>query len=299
MNLRHLSYLIALAREGHFGRAAESANISQPALSSAINQLEEELGVPLVTRTRQGFEGVTAEGREVLNWAQRILTDVESLKQTLGEMKGQLKGHLRLGVIPTAEPIIATLTRALHDQHPNVTVTVLSHTSDEIERGIENHSLEAGVAYLEDKRMEDLVGIQLYLERYVVIGSVALLGKVKSLSWSEAAKLPLCLLSRDMHNRLLIDQHFAAAGAVPQVVAETNTLMGVLSHVRSGAWCGVLPRTVLGLLDKRDGEIRCVALREPDVVHPVALLYEPRKPLSPLIQALVEAARRASFGEAV
>ncbi len=298
MNLRHLSYLIALAREGHFGRAAESVHVSQPALSAAINQLEQELGVPLVTRTRQGFEGITAEGREVLSWAQRILADVESLKQTLGEMKGQLSGHLRLGIIPTAEPIIAALTRALHDQHPNVTVTVFSHTSQEIERGVEDHSLEAGVAYLEDKRMEDLRGIPLYLERYVVVGSTKLVGEAKSIAWADAAKLPLCLLSRDMHNRLLIDQHFEAAGAVPSVVAETNTLMSVLSHVRSGVWCSVLPRTVVELLDK-NADLRIVALRKPDVVHPVGLLYAPRKPLSPLIQALVEAAKRASFGEAV
>ncbi len=298
MNLRHLSYLIALAREGHFGRAAEAAHVSQPTLSAAINQLEQELGVPLVTRTRQGFEGFTAEGREVLGWAQRILADVESLKQTLGEMKGQLKGHLRIGVIPTAEPVIAALTRALHDQHPNITVTVLSHTSDEIERGLENRSLEAGVAYLEDKRMEDLRGIELYLERYVVVGAARLVGEAKSISWRDAATLPLCLLSRDMHNRLLIDQHFEAAGVVPLVVAETNTLMGVLSHVRSGAWCGVLPRTVLGLLEKNT-DLRVVALREPDVVHPVGLLYAPRKPLSPLIQALAEAAKRASFADAV
>jgi DNA-binding transcriptional LysR family regulator len=295
VNLRHLSYLIALAREAHFGRAAEAAHVTQPALSAAINQLEEELGVPLVTRTRQGFEGFTAEGREVLGWAQRILADVDSLKQTLAEMKGQLKGHLRLGVIPTAEPIIAKLTKALHEQHPNITVTVLSHTSQEIERGLEDRSLEAGVAYLEDKRMEDLVGMQLYLERYVVIGSEKLVGRGETISWADAAKLPLCLLSRDMHNRLLIDQHFEAAGVVPTVVAETNTLMGVLSHVRSGAWCGVLPRTVLGLLDK-SGDLRCVGLRDPDVVHPVGLMYMPRKPLSPLIQALAEAAKRANIG---
>ena len=298
MNLRHLSYLIALAREEHFGRAAETVHITQPALSAAINQLEEELGVPLVLRSRQRLEGFTAEGREVLNWAQNILADVETLKQTLEQMRGKLGGHLRLGVIPTAEPIIATLTRALHEQHPNVTVTVLSHTSQEIERGIEDHSLDAGVAYLEDKRMENLIGMQLYLERYVVVGAAPLLNKAKSLSWKDAAKLPLCLLSRDMHNRALTDQHFEAAGAVPSVVAETNTLMGVLSHVRSGAWCGVLPRTVLGLIDEKS-DLRVVSLHEPDVVHPVGLLYPPRKPLQPLIQALVEAAKRASFADAV
>lgn len=298
MNLRHLSYLIALAREEHFGRAAESVHISQPALSAAINQLEEEFGVPLVVRSRQRLEGFTAEGREVLAWAQRILAEAETIKQTISDMKGQLSGNLRLGVIPTAEPVIAALTRVLHEQHPNVTITIFSHTSHEIERGLDDHSLEAGVSYLEDAKMGDLRGMQLYLERYVVVGSPKLLGNKASLSWAEAAKLPLCLLSRDMHNRLLVDQHFAAAGVVPSVVAESNTLVGVLSHVRSGAWCGVLPRTVLTMIDK-SADLKALPLREPDVVHPVGLLYPPRKPLSPLVQALVDAAKKASFGDAV
>lgn len=162
------------------------------------------------------------------------------------------------------------------------------------------------VAYLEHKRVEDLRGMPLYLERYALVDPTTLIGAAKSIAWREASKLPLCLLSCDMHNRLLIDRHFAAAGAAPSVVAETNTpvvtetnaLMSVLGHVRSGVWCSVLPRTVVGLLDQ-SADLRIVALRKPDVVHPVGLLYAPRKPLSPLIRALVEAAKRASFGEAV
>lgn len=298
MNLRHLGYLVALAREGHFRRAAESVHISQPTLSAAISQLETDLGVPLVIRSRQGFEGFTAEGRLAVARAQQILADCEALRQSLEALKGQLRGHLRIGVIPTAEPVIASLTRALHEEHPQITVTVYSHTSHEIERGIAEHALEAGVSYLEDAKMADLRARRLYLERYVVVGATGLLGRKQSISWADAARLPLCLLSRGMHHRHLIDEHFAAAGVVPDVVAESDTLMGVLSHVRSGVWCGVLPRTALALIGKT-ADLRALALREPDVVHPVGLLYPPRRPLPPLTKALVEAARRASFEDAV
>lgn len=294
MNLRHLAYFIALGREGHFRRAAQAMHVAQPTLSAAIRQLEAELGVPLVLRGPQRFDGFTPEGREVLAWAQRILADCTALKHSLGELKGQLRGHLRLGVIPTAEPVIAELTRALHDRHPGVTVTVLSHTSNEIERGIAQHELEAGVSYLDDAKMAALRALPLFQERYVVAGAARLLGRRSAMTWSEAARLPLCLLSRDMHNRQLIDEHFAAAGVVPAVVAETNTLVGVLSHVRSGGWCGVLPRAVLALVGSLEG-VRTLPLHEPDVTHRVGLLFPARKPLPPLTQALVDAARRARF----
>lgn len=126
MNLRHLSYLVALAREEHFGRAAQAVHVTQPALSAAIRQLEDELAVPLVLRSRQRFRGLTAEGREVLSRAQRILADCSALLHSLEEIKGSLKGDLRIGVIPTAEPRIARLTRALRERYPGISVTLAS-----------------------------------------------------------------------------------------------------------------------------------------------------------------------------
>src|SRR5688572_27374130 len=234
LNLRHLSYLVALAREGHYGRAAMAVHVTQPTLSAAIHQLENELGVPLVRRSRQRFQELTAEGRQTLAWAQRILADCESLQQSLGELKGALKGHLSIGVIPTAEPLIARLTRAVRERYPGISVTLLSRTSREIERGLAEHRLEAGISYAEEPLDFETRAIPLYLERYFVAGVSHLLpGRAKragSISWREAAALPLCLLSPDMQNRRLLDRHFSDAGVIPAVVAETNTLIGVLSH---------------------------------------------------------------------
>ena len=295
MNLRHLSYLLALAREGHFGRAAEAVHVTQPTLSAAIRQLEHELEVPLVLRSRQRFQGLTEEGKKVLAWAQRIIADCESLQQSLGELKGSLRGHLTIGVIPTAEPLIARLTRALRERHPGISVTILSRTSREIERGLAEHRLDAGISYAEEPLDFETRAIPLYLERYFVAGAAPLLrGNRREVTWREAAELPLCLLSPDMQNRRLLDRHFAEAGVVPAVVAETNTLIGVLSHIYSGGWCGVLPEAMLDFLKGLRG-VRVLPLTAPEVRHRIALIVPVRQPLSPLTQAIVSVAATVSL----
>lgn len=290
MNLRHLSYLVALAREEHFGRAAQAVHVTQPALSAAIRQLEDELAVPLVLRSRQRFRGLTAEGREVLSRAQRILADCSALLHSLEEIKGSLKGDLRIGVIPTAEPRIARLTRALRERYPGISVTLLSRTSREIERALTERELDAGVSYAEEPLDIETRAIPLYLEHYRVAGMAALLPRRSgSLTWCEAATLPLCLLSRDMQNRRLLDRHFAEAGAVPAVVAESNTLIGVLSHIASGGWCGIVPEAVLDFLNGLRG-VRSLPLVEPRVAYQVALIVPAREPFPPLCQAIVAVA---------
>ena len=287
MNLRHLGFFVALAREGHFGRAAQAVHVTQPSLSAAIRQLEQELDVPLVVRTRQRFEGLTPEGREVLVWAQRMLAESASLQQYLDELKGSLKGHLSIGVIPTAEPIIARLTHALQQRYPGITVTLISSTSREIDRALADHELDAGISYSEGADTVNLRAVPLYLERYFVAGVAKLLpARRASLSWREAAALPLCLLSRDMQNRRLLDNHFDEAGVVPAVVAESNTLIGVLSHIHTGAWCGILPNAMLGLLRG----VKVLPLADPEVTHRIALLVPARKPTPPLTQALLTVA---------
>jgi DNA-binding transcriptional LysR family regulator len=101
MLLRQLEYLNALAREGHFGRAANACHVSQPALSAGIRKLEAELRVQIVKRG-QRFEGFTPEGTQVLKWAQLMIAEQDALGHALATMRGGLSGVLRIGAIPTA-----------------------------------------------------------------------------------------------------------------------------------------------------------------------------------------------------
>ncbi len=291
MNLRHLGYLIALADERNFHKAARASHIAQPTLSAALRQLEEEFGVPLVRRSNQRFEGFTDEGRRVLDVARRMLADADTLKQSIHTPRGKLTGHLRIGIIPTAEPLAGQITATFHARQPDVTITLLSKTSREIERGITEHTLEAGITYVVRAAPAQLQQHPLYQEGYVIIGSDELLGQTRTrISWEEAAALPLVLLNREMQNRRLIDKAFRKVGAEPKVMAESSTLVGIFSHVRQGTWCGIVPNTFAALLGPVGG-IRVLALTDPKTQHAVGILTLARKPLPPLAQALIEVLR--------
>jgi len=141
MIARKYHYLIALAREKHFGHAAEACNISPSTLSAAISDLETELGVALVERGKQ-FTRLTTEGQCVVEYAQRMAAGEEGLRQELARLRHGLSGHLRLGVIPTALTVVASLTSAFARRHPLVTIEVLSLSTGEIRSRLHDYELE-------------------------------------------------------------------------------------------------------------------------------------------------------------
>ena len=172
MILRHLEYLVALAREKHFGRAAEACHVSQPTLSAAIRLLEEDLGAPIVERGHR-YVGLTPQGRVALEHAHRILAEAENLRSGLEEIDKGLTGRLRIGAIPTALPIVSQITRPFYAQFPGVTIAIYSMTSHEIERGIEDFELDAGLTYLDAEPIERVRAKPVCVEEYVFLTPAA------------------------------------------------------------------------------------------------------------------------------
>src|SRR3712207_4383091 len=127
-----LEYLIALARERHFGRAADLCGVTQPTLSAGLKQLEAKLRTLLVQRGSR-YQGLTPEGERVLEWALRIVSDARQMRQDITLLRKGLAGHLLLALIPTALPMVPELTTPYRERHPNVRFTVLSRTSLEIQ----------------------------------------------------------------------------------------------------------------------------------------------------------------------
>ncbi|NPD13858.1 LysR family transcriptional regulator [Xinfangfangia sp. D13-10-4-6] len=286
-----LQMFIALAKERHFGRAAEACGVTQPSLSSAIRQLEEQLGVQLVHRGSR-FQGLTPEGKRVLERALRIVGDVRALKDEMRVARSGLSGHLRIGVIPTALPMVAELTRPFLARHPNVTLSVLSRNSTEILTGIESLDLDAGITYLDNEPLGRVSQAPLYAEFYRFICSPAseLAGRDR-ISWSEAAAQPLCLLSQDMQNRRIIDQNLAAAGNLRRPGVESNSSIVLVSHVLSGDWCSIVSKRLADIF-ATGGQIVPIALVEPEVEHLVGLICARREPQTPIIAALMDEAQR-------
>jgi DNA-binding transcriptional LysR family regulator len=293
--VRYLEYLAALARERHFARAAAACSVTQPTLSAGIKQLEEGLGVLIVER-RQRFVGFTAEGERVLAWAHRVLADYSSLEQELSELREGLEGQIRIGAVPVSLPAVALLTAPFAARHPRTRFEVISQTSVEIQRALDNFTVDAGITYLDNEPLSKVRARSLYREHYVVIthdeGSFT--GST-SISWAQAATLPMCLLTPAMQNRRIIDANFRAAGAEIRAVVETNYLVTLWSHIRFGHWSTVVPNTFLLLLRQQDG-IVALPLMEPESSHMLGIVVPDREPESPLTRELLAVATQLDIG---
>ncbi len=290
-----LEAFIALAREGHFGRAAEAMGVTQPTLSSAIRALEDQLGVQLVFRGSR-YQGLTPEGQRALTWARRIVADARSLRDDMRSARTGLSGDLRLGVIPTALPMVARLTGPLLARHPNLRVTILSRTSAEIMAGIEALELDAGLTYLETLPQGRVVQVPLYAERYHLLcaAGTAMAGRDR-IGWAEVAALPLCLLTPDMQNRRLIEAHLAEAGVVARPTVESNSAIALVAHVLTGRWCSVVPTDLAAML-AGDGRLCAIPLVAPEAAHVVGLVaarHDPQTPMLAAILAMAEGVARA------
>ncbi len=290
MQLRQLEYVTALARERHFGRAAAACHVSQPSLSGGIRALEEELGVPIVVRGRR-YAGLTPEGERVVAWAHRLLADAEGLREDLAAMRGEVTGRLRLGAIPTALPIASQFSAAVAAVHPGLAVTVLSLTSREIERRLGEYEIDAGITYLDNEPIGGVRTIPVARERYVLyVNADDPLAKRRSVTWAEAAELPLCLLTPNMQNRRIIDAAFTTAGAAPAPRVESDDIVPLWEHVAHGRWCTIGPTSWIegGALPD---EIVAVPLTEPEVEKEIGVVVPDRDPLPTITRALVDVAR--------
>lgn len=285
-----LEMFIALARERHFGRAAKACGVTQPTLSSAIRQLEDQLGVQLVFRGSR-FQGLTPEGQRVLDWAIRIAGDMRSLRDEMRSVRAGLSGNLRIGVIPTALPMVAELTGPFTARHPNVRITLLSRTSAEILAGIDTLTLDAGITYLDNEPLGRVTQVPLYAEfyRYLCAPGTALADRSR-VTWVDVAEQTLCLLTADMQNRRIINQHLAAAGAKAAAMVESNSTIALIAHVLTGTWASVVPMRLAGMF--ATGRLVSIPIVEPEAEHLVGLITARHDPQTPVLQALLEEAGR-------
>ena len=290
MQLRQLEYVIALARERHFGRAAAACHVSQPSLSGGIRALEAELGVPIVVRGRT-YGGLTPEGERVVAWAHRLLADAEGLREDLAAMRGALTGRLRLGAIPTALPIASALSATVAALHPGLSITVLSLASREIERQLLEFELDAGITYLDNEPLHGVRGVPVAQERYVLYAHRDSPEAARtSMTWREAADLPLCLLTQTMQNRRIIDAAFTTAGSSPAPRIESDDIVPLWEHVADGRWYTIGPSSWLdgGALPD---EIVAVPLTDPTVEQRIGVVVPDRDPLPTITRARLDAAR--------
>ncbi|OBH27802.1 LysR family transcriptional regulator [Mycobacterium sp. E342] len=297
MLFRQLEYFVALAQERHFARAASACYVSQPALSEAIRKLEQELNVPLVRRG-QKFEGLTPEGERLVPWARRILADRDALRQEVTALQTGLTGELRLGVVPAASTTVALLTDPFCAAHPFVRVQleVNLRSAGIIER-VRRFELDAGILYPDQQDTADMLVTPLYHEQPVLLASAELLdGKPENMTWSDALELPLCLLTQGMRGRRVIDDALATQGLEVTPQLETDSVVALLAHVRTGRWASIIPQPWIHTLGAPAG-VNVVRLERPSVTALIALVTNRTEPGSLLARALRHTAFEARIAD--
>ena len=290
MLLRQLEYFVAVARERHFARAAESCYVSQPALSTSIAKLERELSVTLIHRG-QNFEGLTPEGERLVVWAKRVLAEHDALKAEAAAMRSGISATLRLGTGPTVSTTAALPVAAFCALHPLAGIKVCSRlSSTELLRQLRNFELDAAIAHFGPDDQSGLEVVPLYEEQYVLLVSgEQLVPTVKTITWAEAAQLPLALLTPDMRFRQFIDKAFASSGAVAAPQVETDSVASLYAHVATGAWASVVPHTWLRAMPVT-GAARAIRLVEPDTRAQISMAIHAATPGSVAARAFLNVA---------
>lgn len=296
MNLQHLRFFAALARERHFAAAAAACGVSQPTLSAGLRTLEHEVGKRLVERDRR-FVGLTEHGEAILPWVQQVLGSVRGLNQAAAALSVSLQGEFRLAAIPAALPLVGRVGQALLRQNPGLALTVHSATSREIERGLAASTFDAGITYLDHEPPANVLSVPLHREQYLFVArSGTAFGAATAVSWDQAASARLCLLHQGMQFRRILDREFARRGlsASPAVIADSY--VSLLALVRTGEFVSIVPEGYAALLAGVDW---CTFLPFADEapLRRIGLVVVNRDPLGPMARAALLAAQHLALAE--
>ena len=172
---------------------------SSQALSSGIKQLELELGVAIFLRGRgQRFLGLTAEGERVAKWARRITAHCDAMKDELDTLKGDLKGSIRVGAMPSMSPVLPTLISMLRERHPGINADVHFLGIEEMKLGLNKFSLDVGITYLDHEDLGRLNTLPIFPENIsLLVPDTDEFKDRTSITWREVADLPLAMLRPD------------------------------------------------------------------------------------------------------
>ena len=306
MFLRQFKYLVAVAEEEHFGRAALRCNVTQPSLSSGIKQLELELGVPIFLRGRgRRFHGLTAEGERVAKMARLIISHCDAMRDEIDSMQNNLKGNLRLGVMSSMSPILPMILKMVRVRHPGVRVNLHFSGSEAMKAGLDNFSLDAAITYLDDADLGRRNKVSIFTERLcLLVPDRPEFSGRSSITWKEAADLPLALLAPTMHERRRIDKAFAKVGVTPDPLIQCESIMHLMFQVQYTELCTVIPEHFTRMPGLHPGT-KALSLVDPIVSEEVGLFWAESETMMPMAAAMVTMALelnksgelRASLGD--
>jgi LysR family transcriptional activator of glutamate synthase operon len=293
MDLRQLRYLVALAEERHFTRAAAREHVAQPALSHQIRNLEAEVGLALVQRTTRRV-ALTEAGELLVARARRAIAEVEAGRAELGELAGVRAGHLTVGAITTLGPVdLSLLLASFHARHPAVDLTIREQSSEELAELLRLDELDlAFLSVTERVKAHDLG-----LHRLVTEPLVALLPTDHELAARRRVRLrelaagPFVGYREGARLRELLVEAAREAGFEPHIALESIDSRRVRSLVSRGLGVAIVPRSDA---HEPGAAVAVADLTEPELTRDITLAWRAGRRHSPAAAAFLELARRTT-----
>lgn len=253
MDLRQLKYLVTLAKEHHFARAAEICFVTQPTLSARIRQLEDEFGVPLVVRDHR-YRGLTRYGDRVVEWATSVLGDCDALKQDFSRIRQGGEGVISVGIIPSASPLASLLLSFLRLRDVPVDADIKTLSADEVVRQVAQKNISLGITYKMDLVDDVYRSIPIAPETYVALkfGEVDS-AQPKKMDWADLSSHDLCLPSDTVPGRSVVDACLQEHCEGYHASLETDCWLTMLQAVRRNGLLGIAPSHVVGILTLPEG----------------------------------------------
>lgn len=291
MFLRQFKYLIAVVEEQHFGRAAERCNVTQPSLSTGIKLLELEIGAPIFLRGRgQRFKGLTPEGEQVARWARAILSNCQAMREEISSMSDNLQGLLRIGAMPSMSPVLPSLLNRVREKHPGIVIDIRFIGNESMRLGLNEFSLDAAFTYMEASDMGRRNTLPVYSEKLsLLVPDVDQFRGRTSITWKEAADLPLAMLRSKLHERKFVDSIFSKIEAMPSPRVVSESILHLMFQVQHGGLCTIIPSHFA-----TPPGTRALGLTNPVASQDVALFWPEGESMLPIVKALVSVIKQMS-----
>jgi len=279
--LKQLRYFAALTETLHFGRAAERCQVTQPAMSMQIRELEAELGVVLVERTAAGVF-LTAPGAEVARRARQILLAVQDLVDLARHRDRRLAGPLRLGVIPTIGPyLLPQILPRLHASYPDVQLSLRESQTEHLIEALSAGGLDLLILALPVGR-DDLATMALFDDAFnLVVAEDHPLARHAAVSQKDLFAERLLLLEEGhcLRDQALSLCHAAGADQVDDFRA--SSLATVVQMVANGYGGTILPDLALPVETGAHSRLRVVPFKAPAPVRTIGLAWRASSPRQP------------------
>ena len=288
MELHQLEYLVMVAQEQSFTKAAEKLLVSQPGVSAQIRRLERELGEDLLDRSGRAVR-LTEVGAAVLPYARAALAAVDGVRLAVAELTGLLRGHVAVGTVTSHNVDLPGMLAEFNRSHPQVEITLSEGSTDELLDGVRTGQLDTAIVSV-GRSAPAGIELEVIVDQPIVaaVSHDHELAAQNVISLDMLRGRPLISLPRGTGLRARLDEACSAAGFTPRIAFEASAPEVIAELAAHGLGTAILPGP---FAQHRSDRLKPITIRPPELRGRLVLAWRAGGPASPAGRALISLAR--------